>query len=139
MLGFYSIRKLMEAKKLSRSVAGQSLRLLRFRLRPGKRITYLNWHKIDELYDLTAPHEESCKLTFVCNQFVHSYVFILGFSDSGGFDSVLFASDRTRHDGLLLITADQITGIFEAIGRDYPSSGRAVWDEQLGDYRVTND
>ncbi len=85
------IRKPMEAKKLSRSVAGQSLRLVRFPSRPGKRITHMNWHRVSKLYDLTAAHEESHSLAFLCNQFVHSYVLVLGFSDSGAFDIVVLA------------------------------------------------
>ena len=98
----------------------------------------MNWHRFDELYDFSAPRHESRDLLYICNQFIHSYVFVLGLSDAGGFDNVLFASDRARHDSLFRITAQQIIDLFEGVGTDYPTSTHMIWDEQVGEYRASN-
>ena len=137
MLGFYSIRKLIEAGKLSDSVAGQSVRLSRFANVPGKRVTRLNWHRLEDLYDLSDSSWDSRRLGFICNQFIHSYVFAISQDESGGFGGVFFASDQQRHKGLFFIAADQIVDVFESVGRDYPASGEMRWDEELEDYRVS--
>lgn len=138
MLGFYAVRKLIEAKKLSDATANQTLSLARYPLRPGKRVTHMNWHRVEELYDISAPRDESRDVLQICNQVIHSYVFVLGFADTGGFANVLFASDRARHDGIFLITAQQIIDLFDAVGTDYPASTQMTWDEHVGDYRVSN-
>ena len=103
-----------------------------------RRVNHMNWHRVDELYDVSAPRDESRDLLQVCNQFIHSYVFVLGFSDAGGFDSVLFVSDRARHDGLFRINAQQLINLLDGVGTDYPTSANVTWDEQVGDYRVSN-
>ena len=137
MLGFYSVRKLIESKTLSDSIDKQSFVLLRFERRPDRWVTHLNWHRVDELYDLSASREVARDLPYVCNQFVHSYVFVLRFSKTGGFDNILLASDRERQEGVFFITASQVIDLFEAVGHDYPASARMLWDSELGDYRVT--
>lgn len=48
MLGFYMIRKLLEARKISDSVAKRRLRLPLYRA-IGKRVTYRNAHHIEDL------------------------------------------------------------------------------------------
>jgi hypothetical protein len=52
IMGFYSVRKLVEAKKLSDSVAEEKLNCKSF---PNKKnVNLKNWHHIDDLYDLKA-------------------------------------------------------------------------------------
>jgi hypothetical protein len=138
MLGFYAVRKLIEAKKLSDSTANQCIALGRYPLRSGKRVTHMNWHRTHQLYDLSAPRDESRDLLYACNQFIHSYVFVLGLADKARFDHVLFASDRERHKGLFRTTPQQIIDLFDCVGSDYPTSAKMTWDEQSGDYHVSN-
>ena len=50
MIGFYSIRKLLEAKKLTIDVVKRSIPATAFPWR-GEPVNHLNWHNIDQLYD----------------------------------------------------------------------------------------
>lgn len=137
MLGFYSIRKLSEAKKISDSVANKGITVKSYAWK-GKLVTKMNWGDIDKLYDLDAAQPTTKNLMFFCNQFVHSYVFVTSFDDKNCLDGIFVSSDRERHKALYLIEMLQIIDFFEQIGNDYPSSASFIFDEKLGDYRIFN-
>ena len=133
MLGFYSIRKLIEAAKLSNTTVDQQLQLATYPWRGNKPVHKMNWHKIDELYDLSSSSQEDRDLLFICHQIVHSFVFILSFDDEdGGLAGLLFTSDRHRHQQLYGLGIDRVIGLFEQVGKDYPNqmSGRFNPDTQ---------
>lgn len=72
-VGFYGIRKLLETFKLSSSTKN-----MRFALAWSpciKRVDYLNAGCVHELFDVQLVHIEERDLEFLCNQFIHSYVF----------------------------------------------------------------
>lgn len=135
MLGFYAVRKLIEAKKLSDDVANQALRITTHPGR-GESVTRLNRFDYWELYDLNRSRTVSRSLTFLCNQVVHSYIFALSFDESGAFDGILVASDRERHQVLDFFQIQQIIDLFEQIGNDYPDEAIFTFDSRLQDYRV---
>jgi hypothetical protein len=135
MLGFYAIRKLIEAKKLSDDVANQTLRITTHPWR-GESVTRLNRFDYWELYDLDRSRAVVRSLTFLCNQVVHSYIFALSFDDSCVFNGILVASDRERHQVLYFFQIQQIIDLFEQIGNDYPDEAIFTFDSRLQDYRV---
>jgi hypothetical protein len=137
MLGFYSIRKLIEAKKLSDSVANQYIPVNVYSWK-GKPVTKMNWGDIDKLYELDAAQPTTKNLIFFCNQFVHSYVFVASFDKNNCLDGIFVSSDRERHKALYLIQIHQIIDFFEQVGNDYPSSASFIFNEKLGDYRILN-
>lgn len=135
LLGFYAVRKLIEASKLTDAVARQVVRLT---VHPptGKQVTNLNWHKLDVLFDLRQSVIEQRDLNYVCHQFVHSYVFMAVVGETGGLHGFFFASDRQRHAGLYYLSVGEVIRIFRQVGGDYPNSAQSTWDPKLGDYRV---
>jgi hypothetical protein len=135
MLGFYAIRKLIEAKKFSDDVANQTLRITTHSWR-GKSVTRLNRFDYWELYDLERSRTVTRSLTFLCNQVVHSYIFALSFNDSGAFNGIFVASDRERHETLHFIQIQQIIELFEQAGHDDPDEVTFEFDSRLQDYRV---
>ena len=137
MLGFYAVRKLIEASKLSENVAKQAVHLA---VHPptGKPVTKMNWHKLDQLFDLDQTEPEQRDLLYVTHQFVHSYVFMVVTGDEGGLEGFFFASDHQRHRGLYYLAASEVVRLFRSVGRDYPSEVRMTWDESHKDYRVVS-
>ena len=136
MTSFYSIRKLVEANKLSGSIVGLTVPIEEYSS-TGKAITWLNNHKVDELYDLENKTTKSEDLRFICNQFIHSYVFmIVTASDSNGLQAVLVNSDRTKDERLICVDVDTLISIFESVGRNYPWQMHFTYDETKGDYKV---
>lgn len=137
MLGFYSIRKLIEAKKLSDSVVNKCIDVNAYTWK-GKPVTKINWGDIDKLYDLDAAQPATEKLIFFCNQFIHSYIFVTSFDENNCLNGLFISSDKKRHKTLYFIEMRQIIDLFEQIGNDYPSFQSLIFDEKLGDYRVLN-
>jgi hypothetical protein len=118
MIGFYSVRKLVEAKKLSDSVAEEKLNCKSFL--NIKNVNLKNWHHINKLYDLKTELKEKLDINFVFNQFIHSYVFIIAESDSSSLEGVYFCSDRYRNKKLFHIASSEIRRIFALVGNNYP-------------------
>lgn len=136
MLGFYSVRKLAEAKLLADSVVNQCVEL-RVYMPTGKAVTLINWHKLDELYDLNSGQSGSKDVMFLCHQFVHSYVFVASFDEqSHGLEGILFASDRERHKALYHIDIQKVIELFEKVGSDYPNEVHMKFNKQKRDYDV---
>ena len=117
MLGYYSIRKLVESQKLSSSVVNQQFSASAFPWK-GKTVTKLNWKKIDELYDLESPKNITKDLLFFCHQFIHSYIFWEYFQeDSRLLEGVFVSSDRERHHYLYSIPISHVIDLFEQIAQ----------------------
>ncbi len=133
MMGFYAVRKLFEAHKLSDRNKSRTFHLTRFRW-SGKPVTQMNWHHIDRCYDLSKGEATDKPVRFVCDQFIHSYVFMCVFSDGGGLDGILVSSDEERNKSLYLVPVEQIISTFKAVGKDYPSRLSAKWNPEKLDY-----
>ena len=116
-IGFYSIRKLLETFKLS--VSTKSL-VFHLQWSPCiKMVDYFNAHRIDELFDLLAIKSEDRDLAFLCNQFIHSYVFVPVHHKACTLAGVYVSSDRTRHAKLYFVELNQVIHAFRTVGRDY--------------------
>lgn len=137
MLGFYSIRKLIEARKLSDSVENQLIDTNLYSWR-GKEVTRFNRDRVDELYNFDTVQSVTKDLMFFCNQFVHSYVFIIAFDENNYVDGIFVSSDRERNKALYFIEVRKIIDLFEQVGNDYPRSVYMISDDRLRDYRVLN-
>lgn len=137
MLGFYSIRKLIEAKKLSDSVENQLIdtNLHSFK---GEEVTRFNRDRIDELYSFDTVQSVTKDLIFFCNQFIHSYVFVIAFNENSCVDGIFVSSDRERNKALYFIEIRKIIALFEQVGNNYPSAVYMISDQKLGDYRILN-
>lgn len=77
----------------------------------------MNWHKLDELYDLSAGREASIGLRDFCNQIVHSFVFVLSIAASGGLQGFFVASDREKSQGLLYFDIDSVSDALLRVSR----------------------
>jgi hypothetical protein len=137
MLGFYSIRKLAESQKLSDNVASQQIELTAYAWNGQKNVTVKNWDNIDKLYDM-IPQSVSRDVIFVCNQIIHSYVFLPVFSEARGcIISLWFSSDRHRHQFLYQIQLEQVIELFRQVAKDYPNCGSWTFNPATKDYDCT--
>lgn len=136
-IAFYSIRKLMEAKKLSDSTEIMPVPVT-IHLNKGKDVTHYNWNKIDELYDLDCKQVADRDLRFICNQIIHSYVFLPLVDENGIFQAIIFCSDRERNTNLFRIEASDLLNIFWTVGKDYPSSSLSTLNSRKRDFDIHN-
>lgn len=138
MTGFYIIRKLMEAKKLSDTIVYQKIPVRSHQHR-GKPVTLMNWHHIDRHYDLEHRCLTQRTLTWLCNQMIHSYVFIVSVDDNNALDGLFFVSDKDRNKAVHYLSVEKIIGVFETVGTNYPCSSRFVFNPKTQDYDTYQD
>jgi hypothetical protein len=127
-VGFYGIRKLLETFKLS-----PGTRTLKFSLSWSpcvKMVDYMNAHCIEELFDLSVTNTEERNLEFLCNQFVHSYVFSPVQHKDGKLAGAYISSDRTKKDKVFFVHIDHILTAFRTVGSDYPTAQTMVRNEK---------
>jgi hypothetical protein len=102
-LSAYVVRKLLEAE---------------YYLRKECTVDIMNWHKLDELYDLSSGTETVVNIREYCNQIIHSFVFSLSFSESGGLDGFFVASDREKDRRLLYLNISTVAEALRCVTED---------------------
>ena len=135
MIGFYSIRKLIEAHKVSEEIRDRCVCLQGYPW-TGSPVTFMNWDRIDEKYDLENPVSVTKTVIWIANQMIHSFVFLPCFDSKGRLDSILFNSDRTRREHLYSMPMNDIIALFEEVGANDPASMHTHFNEKTGDYDV---
>ena len=95
----YSMRKLWEANKLSTSWNDQKLQCSKYPIK-GNIPDSLNWHHIGRHYDLNAGRRDFIRPEEFCDRIIHSFIFQLVETEQGVPDSIYFASDRMRKQGV---------------------------------------
>lgn len=138
MMGFYAVRKLIEATKLTDELIGVPISVGLYPSK-GKPVTHFNNHRLHELYDLNAPQQKDLSLRDLCNQFVHSYVFMPVFDDeSKKLSEVWITSDYQRTKALFAIEVNLVISIFDGVGNDDVRWMRATFDNFIGDFLIEN-
>jgi hypothetical protein len=136
MIGFYIIRKLIEAQKLSNAIVSTKMKVIKYQ-NNGKIVHLMNTHKFDKCFDFLNPKQDKYDLIFLSNQIIHSYIFTPVFN-FGGFKllSIQFCSDKDRNKWLYEIDIKLMISIFEKVGNNYPASSSMHFDESKKDYKV---
>lgn len=134
-IGFYSIRKLLEATgKVSAETRDMKVVLKRYEKRADQPIVdWYNRSEFWELYDLDKPVLESRDLLYVAHRMVHSFIFTLSGDDDG--NGAFFTSDRDKETCLNFVSTDEIVRVFETVGSDYPDSFHAWRDNVTGEMK----
>ena len=134
VMGCYVIRKLIDAFKVSDLTKQLTCKAKNFR--NLKLVNCSNWHRLDQLYDLEHGKAGSIEVRMLCNQVVHSYVFLAG--ENGHAErGIYLASDRSRNREITFVPLKEIIRIFRTIGQDYPNEMHWIWDPKNGKEEIT--
>jgi hypothetical protein len=136
MIGFYSIRKLIESHKISDELRDRQVPLIAYPW-TGRDVTFMNWDKIDQNYDLEGALMLHQPVVWLANKLVHSFVFMASCNENGGLKSILFNSDQTRRKYLYEIGIEQLIAIFEDVAANDPALMNLVFNKKTGDYDIT--
>lgn len=114
---FYGIRKLLEAKIKLSFECRDTQTPVSIHNSKNKKADLMNWHKLDELYDLDKSKKSQMCLKDLCNSFVHSYVFMVS-AGPQGFEGIWFNTDRNKNSSLFFIRADKLQHLFDRVAHD---------------------
>jgi hypothetical protein len=138
-IGFYSLRKLLEGKKLSGKVVNRVIPADSFSYTGSQRITLLNWNtRVADAFAFDKPKKINLPIMFLCNQVIHSYVYKEVFDEEGLLTGIFISSDREKTRKLYFVAVTELIGLFTRIGKDYPSSREYQFDPNTDDYIVRN-
>jgi hypothetical protein len=103
--------------------------VFRFPLK-GEMPDVLNWHRIDEHYDLTGGADVSLKPEEYCDRIIHSFVFSPIVDEQDYLTEFHFTSDRMRRHAIWMIMILDVCDLIKKTGKDYPSSAQYFRDAE---------
>lgn len=117
MLGFYSVRKTLEAfhppPNMSFDIAVATFPRNKEKLSP------ICFPDVTEAFDLNKHSSEIIELRELCNQIIHSYYFSVWLNDSSKLKGVFFCSDRLKNKKIYRIDMSVIVSLFEKIASSH--------------------
>jgi len=116
LLGFYAIRKLIECGKLSDEVRAAPISSIEFNA--VRRVHKLNWWEVDQNYELDKPVPRTLDLSFLANQFIHSYVLLSRHADDNSLEGVFVSSDRDRNKCVRFLRVDVLVAVMRDVATD---------------------
>ncbi|GAA0539206.1 hypothetical protein GCM10009098_03440 [Rheinheimera aquimaris] len=119
-IGFYSIRKLIESKKISDSLKEKVFEVKQFSYKGSPNSIFMHFEESD--YDLSKANSAKFTIAQLCNQFIHSHHFLPFFVNGKNLIGFFFCSDYKRTSGIYLITLFDIVEIYRNIGSNYPAT-----------------
>jgi len=127
MVGFYAIRRLLEAFQPMLPIERADLYQLTVFPSSNKRFSQLIWPNVHEHFDLAKPKTDRQPLSFICNQVIHSYVFAPWSDANGRLAGIFFSSDRKKHCELFRMEIEAIIKLFEQV-----AMGKGKWLLRFG-------
>jgi hypothetical protein len=143
-LSAFIVRKLIEARKLSNSLLAATVTTDAFPL-IDRAPDHMNWHRLGEFYDWERVVSTTLNLEQLCNQLIHSFVFVVETSEDqddtpgtpAGLRALLVSSDRQRHKALLRIDISDFIDVLRRVAVEEVVSVRMVRDKS-GNWVVFN-
>lgn len=123
MTAAYSVRKLIEARKVSDALGRKSWPLERFKLTGPVPDVWNRWEP-DRLFDFASPSRVSLSTLEICNQIIHSFLFypIWKWDEKtlrpGELEALHFVSDRGNRTHLLSVGIDALMALFTEVGHE---------------------
>ncbi len=119
-IGFYSVRKLIESRKVSSSMKSKTYEVMQFSYRgcPESILGDL----AEDAYDFSKANKRRVSIHQLCNQFIHSHYFVPFLPNGRNLTGFFFCSDRERRSCIYLITMFDVIDIYRAIGNNYPAT-----------------
>jgi len=134
MLGFYSIRKLIQAFHPPPNMPTQ-IKVTTFP-RNQQKLSPICWPEVTEAFDLDKPTNETLDLEKLCNQVIHSYFFSVWLGKDRVLRGVFLSSDYKKNEKVFRVEISTIVNIFEQVASSrhkyaslvhfYPDNNRVV-------------
>ncbi len=133
----YAVRKLLDSRKLSDELESTQVGVTRHSWN-GRVVDFMSRHDLDECYDLEVGRPVEIGIRTVCNQIVHSFVFVFSFGDDNGLDGFYVASDRSKHTCVYHVAIDEMIRMLDFVMVDEICAARWERNETSGELKVVN-
>jgi len=135
MFALFSVRVLIERHKLSQEVLTKPYVVDAHPKKVSKPVTWLNSHRVEELYDLSAKSSRSLNPLFLCNQVIHSYI-LIPVQEKQQFSHILVCSDYERNRYLYFVPVSSILDLLRTVASDYASRMECHFNPKKQDYDI---
>jgi hypothetical protein len=119
MTAAYAVRKLLDSFKLSDELKREGVQVRRHDL-IGKPVDIWSRYEFWEHYDMESTRTVTLSLSELCNQIIHSWIFMLSASDQepSYFDGIYVSSDRERKQCVYFVPVGTLVDLFRAVAAD---------------------
>jgi len=134
-ISFYIVRKLIEAEKIS--TINKKIQIPCYMIPSvGKNVIRFNTSSCERLFDFEKTKKGNIKISELCNQVIHSYIFDAVFDTEHQIAGFWVASDWKRHTTLYSFLLEDLIKLFELIGNDYPNFMITTYNNEKRDYEI---
>lgn len=126
-------RRLLETPKVSSKLKTVKMRVISYPW-SGENVNIFNHHSTDKQYQLNNPFPKSVLAPVLCNQLIHSFVWLWGFDENEILSSFLVNSDKTKHKKLYEVKLIDFLEYCLEIANSWPSSLQYYIDEKTKEY-----
>ncbi len=130
----FSIRKLLDARKLPDSVAEKTIKVTTYK----RNKEHAGIFDFEKLYDYDNPIKQSIKLSYLLNQFIHAYVFQVFPTRKGNFRYLYVTSDWDRRKYLYHVDLKTFLRIMEKISNTHVTRSTTTYDQKTGEFVTKN-
>jgi hypothetical protein len=125
-LSAFVVRKLIEDRKLTDAIKEYSISCRVFPAR-GTDVDIMNWHHIDEHYDLSSQQRADTNIKSIASQIIHNLIFIFEFIKEGSspISGFVVASDWGKDKQLYGVTLTDYLIAIRSVGNDWVKEYRA--------------
>lgn len=92
-----------------------------------------------DLYEFDSQVKQKRSISFVANQFIHSYFIHPYREENRRWEGVFVCSDYERNNAIFRIPLSEIRDAFLAVAKDHPTRMSMTYDQKVKDYRVELD
>ena len=137
MIGCFIVRRMIALHKASSHIYIMELEI--FSTPVVGEITNLNQFSLDENYNWSAESVQNKGVIYICNQCIHSCISFVEREADGNWYDFLVVSDFVRDKVIWRIPITTIISLFDSVSKNRPKSYCMIYEEKLGDYKVTTD
>jgi hypothetical protein len=118
MVGFFAIRRLVEAEKTSSLLVRKRIPVRVLAL-VGREPAHLDRFEPWRYYDFESRQRSQLDVRSLFHEFVHSFILGLAFEESNVITGVLVASDRTKPTHVYEVSLEEIIRLFDYVSREH--------------------
>jgi hypothetical protein len=117
MIGFYAIRRLIDSHKTSSRLSAKRIPV---RVCPllGKEPKVFDRWSPWEYFDFESKQRSDINVGSLQNEFIHSFILMLSFSEESKFLGVFVGSDRTKRKQVFEVPIGEIIDLFDYVARE---------------------